>query len=158
MTLQGMMAVQWLHVMAGAVWFGATVIFAFGVWPVLLRKPAAESKALYDAFADASGIVFAIAGNLTLWLGLLRGTYLGPIKSLDMLIGTPYGHTFLTALVLTVLFMGYGGHVRGSLDKRVWNGDQYHAGAAAYIWRSNAIMLALLAAIIGSMVAMRFGL
>jgi putative copper export protein len=144
--------------MGGAVWFGGTIVFAFAVWPAMLRKPAAESKATFDILAPAVGVVFAIAANLTLWLGLLRGTLLGPIQSLETLTKTAYGHTFMTALVLTVAFMIYSGRARASWEKRVWNGDQYHPGAASFIWRSNLIGVVLLIAIVACMVAMRFGL
>lgn len=158
MMLWSMVAVHWLHVMAGAFWFGAAFVFTFGVWPVLLQKPAPESKALYDAIAEKAGPMFAIAGNLTLWLGLLRGTYLGQIKSFDVLFGTAYGHTFLTALILTIAFMVQGGRMRARLDTKVWNGDRYHPGASAYVWRSGLVSIAILLAIVACMVAMHFGM
>ncbi|MBA3587040.1 MAG: hypothetical protein H0W41_05310 [Chloroflexi bacterium] len=35
--------------------------------------------------------------------GILRGTLFGPVKSLDVLFGTPYGLTFLAAIALGLL-------------------------------------------------------
>lgn len=158
MTFFWIALVHWLHVTAGAVFFGGSLLFAFALWPVMLRMPARDSRALYDALGTPVGIIMASAGHSVLWLGILRGTWFGPIQSMEMLTKTPYGHTFMTALVLTVVLMAYGGITRGRIETRVWNGDQYHPGAASYIRQVNAVSVILLVLIIACMVAMRFGL
>jgi putative copper resistance protein D len=152
------LVVHWLHVLAGVVWFGGTVVFDFVLWPTLLRRPARESRSLYEALARPASMVFATAGQATLILGILRGTWLGQIRSLDVLTGTPYGHTFLTALILTVGFIAFGGVTRGKLPARVWNGDEYQPGAARFIRRSGVIQAVLIVLIVACMVAMHFGL
>jgi putative copper export protein len=158
MTFFWIALVHWLHVMAGAVFFGGSVVFGFAMWPVMLRLPARDSRAFYHSIEKPAGIIMASAGHTVLWLGILRGTWFGPIQSVEMLTRTAYGHTFMTALVLTLGLMIYGGISRARLEARVWNGDQYQPGAASFIKRSSAIQVVLLVLIVACMVAMRFGL
>jgi uncharacterized membrane protein len=153
-----MALVHWLHILAGVVWFGGTVVFEFVIWPTLLSRPARESRSLYTALEKPAGIVFASAGNATLLLGFLRGTWLGQIRSLGVLTGTPYGQTFLAALLLTVGFIAFGGVTRSKLPARVWNGDEYHTGAAGFIRRTGLVEVAMIVMIVGCMAAMHFGL
>lgn len=150
--------VHWLHVLGGIVWFGGHVFTAAVLWPTLLRRPAAEAKALSDAMAQPAMRLMGPAGMLVLVLGIVRGTVLGPVRSLDVLAGTAYGWTFAAALLLTLFLMGYGGRVRGEMDRRVWDGDRFHPGAADYLRRTSAVNLGGLAAILACMVLMRFGL
>lgn len=158
MMLWSIAIVHWLHILTAVAWFGGTMIFDFVIWPTLLRRPARESRSLYEALEKPAGLVFATAGNATVVLGLLRGTWLGQIRSFDVLTATPYGHTFLTALFLTIGFIAFGVVTRGKLPARVWNGDEYQPGAARFLHRNGAIELALMVAIVACMVAMHFGL
>jgi uncharacterized membrane protein len=150
--------VHWLHVLGGIVWFGGHVFSAAVVWPALLRRPAAEARTFSDAMMQPAMRVMGPAGLLVLVLGIVRGTVLGPVRSLDVLVGTAYGWTFATALLLTFLLMGYGGRMRQEMDRRVWDGEAFHPGAADFLRRSSAINLGGLAVILACMVLMRFGL
>jgi putative copper export protein len=150
--------VHWLHVLAGIVWFGGGAAFVFVIWPTLLGRPARESRSLYEALARPAGLMFASVGNATVLLGLLRGTWLGQIRSLHALTATPYGHTFLTALLLTVAFIAFGGVMRGKLPARVWNGDAYQPGAARFLRWTAAVEIVMMVLILACMVAMHFGL
>jgi len=158
MMLLSIALVQWLHILAGVVWFGGMVLFEFVIWPTLLRRPARESRAVYEALERPAGLVFASAGPATVLLGLLRGTWLGQIRSLAVLTGTAYGHTFLTALLLTAGLIAFGAVTRRKLPARVWNGDDYQPGAARFIGRNGVIEVLLMVMIVACMVAMRFGL
>ena len=149
--------VHWLHVLGGIVWFGGHVFTAV-IWPALLRRPPAEAKAVSDAMAQPAMRVMGPAGLLVLVLGIVRGTVLGPVRSLDMLVGTAYGRTFAAALLLTFFLMGYSGRMHREMDRRVWDGDRFRPGAADYLRRSSAVNLGGLAAILACMVLMRFGL
>ncbi len=148
--------VHWAHVLAGAVWLGGQVFGSAVLWPTLLVSPPTEARAFLDRLGPFGGRVMATAGMLTLLLGILRGTWLGPVRSLGAL-ATPYGLTFVAALVLTLVLMGYGGAVRERLDARVWDGDAFRPGAGRFIAVSSGVSLAMLAAILACMVAMRFG-
>lgn len=152
------MVVHWLHVLGGIVWFGGHLFTAAVIWPALLRRPAAEARAVSDAMAQPAMRVMGPAGMLVLVLGIVRGTWLGPVRSLDVLVGTAYGWTFAAALLLTFFLMGYGGATRKEMERRVWDGDRFATGAAAWLRRTSAINLGALAAILACMVLMRFGL
>lgn len=150
--------VHWLHVLGGIVWFGGHLFTALVIWPALLRRPAAEARAVSDAMVEPAMRVMGPAGLLVLVLGIVRGTVLGPVRSLDVLVGTAYGWTFAAALVLTFGLMGYGGSTRREMERRVWDGDRFAPGAAAWLRRTNAVNLGGLALILACMVLMRFGL
>lgn len=150
--------VHWLHVLGGIVWFGGHVFTAGVIWPALLRRPAPEARALSEAMAEPAMRVMGPAGMLVLVLGIVRGTVLGPVRSVDVLVGTAYGWTFAAALLLTFGLMGYAGATRREMERRVWDGDRFHPGAARYLRRSSAINLGGLALILVCMVLMRFGL
>ena len=150
--------VHWAHVAAAVVWAGGQAFTAAALWPALLRRPA-EARALYDALGAPTGRLMAVAGQIVLLLGVLRGTWLGPVRSWDALVGTGYGRAFLAAILLTVALGAHGGAVRARLETRVWGGTGggFAPGAAAYLRRTGAVTLAGLAAIVACMVLMRFG-
>jgi copper resistance protein D len=148
--------VHWVHVVAALVWAGGQAFFVAALWPALLRRPA-EARALYDALGAPVGRLMGMAGPLVLLLGVLRGTWLGPVRSWGALVATSYGHAFLAAIVLTVALTVYGGAVRGQVETRVWHGAAFAPGAAAYLRRTGTVTLVGLAAIVGCMVLMRFG-
>ncbi|HLT46743.1 MAG TPA: hypothetical protein VK002_05890 [Rubricoccaceae bacterium] len=150
--------VQWLHILAGVVWVGGYAFVSLALWPALLHRPAPEARALFDALARPIGILMGTSAQAAFWLGLLRGTVFGPVRSFAALFGTPYGRTFAAAIVLTVAAVVYGATSGRRLEARVWDGDAWRPGAARYLRRSSGIMLALLGAIVACMVLMRFGL
>lgn len=158
MTMVLLVVVHWLHVLAGTVWFGGQVFGSLVLTPALLSRPAAEARELVQGMGRWAGPVMGGSGMLVLLLGIVRGTVLGPVRSLDALFSTAYGLTFLAALLLTLFVMGYSGKVRGRMAERVWDGDAYRPGAAEYLRRTGAVTLAGLTAIVLCMVLMRFGL
>lgn len=92
--------VQWLHVLLGIFWFGATLYSDFILIPALTTLPIKQQREVGGLIgARASKILIPVAGAVIL-LGIIRGTVFGPIKSLDFLVGTPYGLTWLVALIL----------------------------------------------------------
>ena len=150
--------VQWLHVLSGIVWVGGSVFMAVVLWPVLLRQPAPEARALFASFVRPIGVVMGISGQGVLWLGLLRGIAFGPVRSLDVLLGTAYGRTFGVALLLTLAVVAIGIATGRTLEARLWDGDAWRPGAARTLLRGNAVTLTLLAGVVACMVLMRFGL
>jgi len=148
--------VHWVHVIAGLVWAGGLAFMVAALWPALVRRPS-EARALFAAVAPFAGRLMRAAGPLVLVLGVLRGTWLGPVRSWHALVGTAYGRTFLAATVLTFALAAYMGAVRGQFETRVWDGAALAPGAAAYLRRTRAVTLAGLAGIVACMVLMRFG-
>ncbi|MNK92295.1 hypothetical protein D3C87_1124150 [compost metagenome] len=156
--LVGLLAVHWLHVVAAIIWVGAQIYSALVLWPTLLRRPAGEARGLYEAMAVPAMRLMGPAGMVLLITGILRGTWLGPVRSFEFLIATPYGLTFLTSIGLVVLLMAIGGGPPARLHERIWDGGVVREGAAAYLTRKSALSLALLGGILVCMVLMRFGL
>ena len=58
-----LLLVQWLHIVAGLAWFGGYLVLALGVWPALLRRPAAEARATWQALEGGLGTLMMLAGN-----------------------------------------------------------------------------------------------
>lgn len=149
--------VHYLHVLAGIVWFGGYVFMALGVWPALLRRPPAEAKATLQAMDRFVGPLMMLSGTLVFWLGILRGTWLGPIKSWGYLLTTAYGLTFLVALLLTLALTAHGAVSSRTMYTKVWEGDRFRPEAARYIRNSNLFSLGLFVLVLLCMVLMRFG-
>jgi putative copper export protein len=158
MMTAGIFLVHWLHIFAAATWLGLVAGTYFIMVPVILQAPAAQSRATWGLFAARMNRLAPIMGQATLLLGLLRGTVFGPIRSFGDLIGTSYGHTFLTALILTIVTSIHGATAASRFEKKVWNGDQYLPGAAAALRKSGVISLTLFALILACMAIMRLGI
>lgn len=152
-----LVVVHWLHIVSGVVWGGGLALFSLVVWPALLKQPAPEARALYLAMEKSAAPVLGAAGGLAMLLGILRGTWLGPVQSFGALFGTRYGWLMIVAFLTIFLLMGYGGSVRRRLDSQVWNGSNWQPGAARFVWRSNIVMLAGLGVILTCMVMLRLG-
>jgi uncharacterized membrane protein len=151
--------VQWLHILGGIVWAGGFAFMALAVWPALFRRPGPEARALFTALAPSASRSMGIAAQAVLWLGILRGTLLGPIKSFDALFGTPYGHTFMGAIVLAIAAAVLGAVTGRKLEARVWDdAGQFRPDARAHVRRAAAAPLVLLTAVVACMVLMHFGL
>ena len=151
------LVVHWLHVFAGAVWLGGQVFGSAVLWPALLVSPPAQARAFFDRLGPLAGRVMGPAGLLTLVLGVLRGTWLGMIRSAGAL-ATPYGVTFLVALVLTLFLFVYGERVRAQVPDRIWDGDVLRPGARRFVAVTGGVTLGVLLAILACMVLLRFGL
>jgi uncharacterized membrane protein len=150
--------VQWAHILAGTLWVGGQAFAALVLWPALLRQPADRARDTLGAFGRIGAPVMGAAANLVLLLGIVRGTVLGPIRSLDAL-RSGYGAAFVAALLLTIAVMTYGGQTRAAMATRVFDErGGWRPGAERWLRGRNAASLALLAAVIACMVVMRFGI
>ncbi len=150
--------VQWLHILFGITWFGGYIFMTFGVWPTLLHRPVLEAKAFYTDLAQPVGKLMMVSGSAVLILGVLRGTVFGIIRSFEVLFNTPYGLTWLAALVLTLILTVHGAVSSKDTDIKVWDGDQLRPQAARYLRNNNVFALVLFGAVLACMVLMRFGM
>jgi uncharacterized membrane protein len=116
--------VQWLHVLCGILWVGGAVAINMLVLPSLgVLDPKAQRR-LGQALAPALRRYFAIVAGLVMLLGIVRGTLLGPIKGLDILFATPYGLTWLAALVLTIGLAVIGARYVGPTAERMYGDSE----------------------------------
>jgi uncharacterized membrane protein len=86
-----------LHVFSGIFWFGSTLYLDFVTIPAVMTLPLEQQRTVSKPLTRFSERVIIPAGILVIFLGLLRGIVFGPVRSLDFLLGTAYGITFLIA-------------------------------------------------------------
>ena len=101
-------AVQWLHVLLGILWFGNALVLDVIVIPAINRLPIVSQREIASHIGARATPIFHVVVPAIIVLGIIRGTVLGPIKSVDVLLGSAYGLTWLTALVATVLTYLFG--------------------------------------------------
>ena len=98
--------VHWLHVLFAVTWFGGHISRVLLVEPAVRTLPP-ESQAAFNRYVEkyATRIYVPVIIGVGI-TGILRGTLFGPVKSLDALLGTPYGLTFLAAIAFG-LFLAF---------------------------------------------------
>lgn len=106
--------VQWLHVFCGIFWFGSRLVVTFILLPTMRRVPQAKQHAFLGELIRHFVRVEPALGVATIALGFLRGTLFGEVISLQIALGTTYGLTWTTALVIGVMIAILGGLVGGS--------------------------------------------
>jgi uncharacterized membrane protein len=100
--------VQWLHVLLGILWFGNALVLDIIVIPAINRMPIVSQREISSYIGSRATPIFQVAVPLIIVLGIVRGTLLGPIKSVDVLLGSAYGLTWLVALGVTVATYLFG--------------------------------------------------
>ncbi len=148
--------VQWVHVLLGITWFGYTIAMYYLVGPAIAEMPADGQRMLNARLGDIGERVFPIVGGLVLLLGIVRGTLLGHIQSLDALTSA-YGITWVVALVATIALFVTGARLIGPAFAQMRTATDIGAANARlrYLGR---IDLALFGVVFTCMVLMRFGL
>ena len=99
---------QWLHILLGILWFGNSLVLVAIILPAVNRLPILAQREIGAYIGEQAERVFNVVGPSVIVLGFIRGTLLGPIKSLDVLLGTAYGVTWLVALVVAILTFLWG--------------------------------------------------
>jgi uncharacterized membrane protein len=95
--------VHWLHVLFAVTWFGAHIARVLLVEPAIRTLPE-PSQVAFNAYVGKYATRLYVPVIIGLGItGTLRGTVYGPVKSLDVLLGTPYGLSFLTAVLLGIV-------------------------------------------------------
>ena len=101
---------QWLHILLGILWFGNSLALAVVVIPAISKLPLVRQQEIGDVLGQRGLRVFDVVAPAVIVLGIIRGTFLGPIKGLDDL-GTGYGITWLVALVVATATFLWGRYV-----------------------------------------------
>ena len=162
--------VQWVHVLAGILWFGGGVAINMLVFPAMQVLTPEQQRRMGRALTPKLGRFFQTVAIVVLLMGIIRGTVLGPITNLGILFGTAYGWTWLTALVLTIGPGFIGGRYVGPTSERMyaddslWNfgpGQPPPAGLMAHVQLLRTIgMIEMVGFLLvfTLMILMRFGL
>jgi uncharacterized membrane protein len=158
--------VQWLHVLLGILWFGNALVLDVIVIPAINRLPIVAQREVASLIGSRATPIFHVVVPLVIALGFIRGTFLGPIKSLDVLLGTAYGLTWLVALIVAILTYLWGLFViipaLRAMDRVPLNADGTPApeleAATNRVKRLVSLELLGFLVIFTCMILMRFGL
>jgi uncharacterized membrane protein len=101
-------AVQWLHVLLGILWFGNALVLDVIVIPAINRMPIVSQREVASYIGSRATPIFHVVVPSIVVLGIIRGTVMGPIKSVEVLFGSAYGLTWLTALGATIVTYLFG--------------------------------------------------
>lgn len=101
-------AVQWLHVLLGIVWFGYSLALAIFFIPAVSRLSIPTQREIAAALGDRAKPIIDVIVPIIAILGIIRGTLLGPIDSVAEVFTTAYGVTWLVALVMIVVVYLWG--------------------------------------------------
>jgi hypothetical protein len=100
--------VQWLHVLLGILWFGYSLALAVFFIPAISALPIPVQRQIGEGLAKRATPILDVVVPTIIVLGIIRGTLLGPIESVGDVFGTPYGITWLVALVAAVATFLWG--------------------------------------------------
>jgi uncharacterized membrane protein len=101
-------AVQWLHVLLGILWFGNALVLDVIVIPAINRMPIVSQREVASYIGSRATPIFHVVVPSIVVLGIIRGTVMGPIKNVEVLFGSAYGLTWLTALGATIVTYLFG--------------------------------------------------
>ena len=101
-------SVQWLHVLLGIVWFGYSLALAIFFIPAISRLSIPTQRQIGAALGEHARPIIDVVAPSILVLGVIRGTLLGPIDSVDDVLTTAYGLTWLLAIVTIVAVFLWG--------------------------------------------------
>ncbi len=150
-----LIALQWLHILAGIFWFGSAMTVHLVAFPSFHRFEPQTRRTVIEAFAARYGRLVGVVAGVTILLGILRGIAGGVLGGL----GSPYGLTWLAAIVLAVAIAAFeGARLSPAVGRLIATRepaqiemlDQLIAG---YGWLELAGFLVLFSL----MIAMRFG-
>jgi uncharacterized membrane protein len=99
---------QWLHVLLGIIWFGNSLVVAAILIPSLNPLPILTQREVGSRYGERATRLFDVLVPAVIILGVIRGTLLGPIKSVGDVLGSPYGVTWLVALIAAIITFLWG--------------------------------------------------
>ena len=147
-------ALTFFHVAAAIAWWGASATLQGIVIPAARRLPPDQQAAWWRALAGQVKIFFPVAGGLTILLGIARGIAGGVFSYL----ATPYGYTWIAALVLGIALAAWGARVTAPHSERLSESSSENVGEnTTALQRVGRIEQAGFAVMLVLMVAMRLG-
>jgi len=106
----GLAIVQFVHIGAGAAWFGGSVFANAALLPFIARQSPERQRELVAGVVIGPERVMIGAALGAAVTGLLRGIVYGRIQSLDAL-GTTYGIVWLASIVVAIAVFATGGRI-----------------------------------------------
>jgi uncharacterized membrane protein len=152
--------VQWLHVLSGILWFGGTLYINLILIPAVLPLSREKQQEIAARVSPVTTRVLRPAAILVIVLGFIRGTFLGQLHRVQDVVGTPYGLTWLLALVGALALQTFIQMVLDPAAKRLntaASAAEYEA-ALERMKMLGGVQLLGFFAIFTCMILMRFGL
>ncbi|HEU0026014.1 MAG TPA: hypothetical protein VFQ25_02780 [Ktedonobacterales bacterium] len=151
---------QWLHVLLGITWFGATIYADVILMPALMSLPVEKQRMVGGVIGVRTRKVITPVAMLVVVLGFIRGTFLGQLHSVGNIFGTTYGITWLIGLIVAVAIILWAEGLLAPAIKRL-NTAADSAEYAGAMQRAKVLALSELAGfaiVFTCMILMRFGL
>lgn len=146
---------HFIHMIAGVVYGGAAVIFAWVILPALHRMQPEARGEHFTTLQRYATPVMVTAGALVFVGGIARAWVSGHISGFgDLFSG--YGLMVTLAFVVFVLWQGWDGMTRTRIGRAIADGDTEALGRIVGPFR--AVTSIALLVILGLMGAMRLGL
>ena len=108
-------AILYLHILGSIFWVGSATMFQYIFVPSLVGMPFEAQRPWLGALAVRYGPLIGVVGGLTMVFGVLRGVLTGVLGTLN----TPYGVTWLTAVVLGIPVIALGGALIGPTGNKM---------------------------------------
>ena len=147
-------ALTFFHIAFAIAWWGTSAVLVSVVAPAALRLTADQQVAWWRSVGDQVKVFLPVAAGLTILLGIARGIAGGVLS----ILGTPYGYTWIAALILGVGMGVWGARVTGVHSERLAEStvDNVVANVAS-MQRVGRIEQAGFGVLLLLMIAMRFG-
>lgn len=100
-----------LHILLAIAWSGGILFVGWGVFPSVKKLDFLQQQRMLTALMERIHHLLTLLGSLVIVTGILLGTVLGPIKSLDALWQTSFGHKFALALLIGMLALFWGANI-----------------------------------------------
>lgn len=151
--------VHWIHVFAGAFWFGGALFTEAVLGPALARSKPESVADIGPHLATLIGRVNTASGAVAILFGILLGTVFGPVQSVGDALGTPYGRTWIAALLLGIFLAVWGGAVVGRTAAQIplaLPGER--PAIIRQVLRLSRVGIAVFVVVYTCMVLMRYGI
>jgi uncharacterized membrane protein len=150
-----LIALQWLHILAGIFWFGSAMTAHLIAFPAFSTFQPETRRSIIEAFAARYGRLVGLVAGLTILLGILRGLTGGVLNVLT----SPYGLTWAAAIVLGLGIAAFEGlRISPTVGKLIATSDAGQIQALDDRLTSyGKIHLGGFLVIFTLMIAMRFG-
>ena len=117
-----LLVIQFVHLLAGAVWLGGSVFLNLVVLPAVFAQPVDQQRRLARRVILGPERLMVGAALTTLVLGVVRGTAFGPVRSMEA-VGTRYGLVWVAAIVITLVVFVVGGRVTSPAARALLDDD-----------------------------------
>lgn len=154
-----LVAVQWLHVFLGVLWFGGTLYINLILIPAVLPLPREKQQEVAARIGPMTTRVLRPAAIFVIVLGFIRGTFLGQIHNVQDVTGTSYGMTWLVSLIGALLLFAFIELILDPAVRRLNTAKQEteYAASLKRVQVFSVIQLLGFFAIFTCMILMRFG-